>query len=152
MKRFAVVPMLALLVVIFAAGRPVQEGLPDEDVAAIRAVFEAWGKAGVAEDVDGMKAMLDENFVHSRPNAVWVSADSFATIIKGWWADGRDEKVMDLGTLEVNGQGTLAFAWGVATEVARLPGNEEDTTWVFPWVASLRKMDDGQWKVVTLTI
>jgi len=151
MKRFAVLPVLAVLVIIFAAGRPVQQELPDADVAAIKGILDSWSKAQLAEDVDAAMAQWDENIVHIRPGAVTVSKDTVAAQMRAIVGD-RDEKVVDFGTIEISGQGTLAFAWGIATETVRYPDAEEDVTWVFPWVASFRKMDDGTWKVIAFII
>ena len=151
MRRFAVISLLAVLAVAVAASRPVPQELPTEDVAAIKVLFDAWETALENEDIDGCLSSFAENGVHIRPGRVTVSKDTLAVFMKGILGD-RDEKDTDFGIVEIDGQGTLAFAWGKATEIVRYPDADEDLVMKFPWVCVLRKMEDGKWQVIAMII
>ena len=69
MKRFAIVPVLAVLGVIFIAGRPVQQGLADADEAAIKASVEAWNQAALALDWGAIAELCTEDIVLMAPNS-----------------------------------------------------------------------------------
>ena len=135
----SLVAVFALAVASTACQPPVPEaaGLSEEDVAAIRAVFEENEQAGLAGDWESFFSHFTEDAVIMWPNEQAVEG---LEAIKGldWVRAIEDENSI----VQIDGQGDLAFVRGTFSLLLDFEGAVKEEGKVLD---ILRKQPDGSW-------
>ena len=135
----SLVAVFALAVASTACQPPVQEaaGLSEEDVAAIRAVFEEDKQAGLAGDWESFFSHFTQDAVIMWPNNPAI--EGFEAI-KGldWVRAIEDENSI----VQIDGQGDLAFVRGTYSLLLDYEGAVKEEG---KFLDILRKQPDGSW-------
>ncbi len=150
MKKLLLIPLVFLLCFTFSCQQPVEEvaeevgvaPLSDEDVAAIKAVTEAFIQAFNSEDWTAGAAMYTEDAVLMPPNQPIVQGRE---AIQTWFEAFPTLTEFNLIDVEIDGYGDLAFSRGtvsmtIAPEGAPEPIKDEGKSLVI-----FRKQSDGSW-------
>ena len=144
MKRFAAVPVLAVLVVIIVAGRPVQQGLTSADEAAIRKSIESYAEAVLASDWAGLAAMHTEDAVVMPPNEPAVQGRA---ALEAWGEAWPPITEFSTAAVEIDGRGDLAFVRGTFAMTIMPEGTPEPIQDTGKYVEIWRKQPDGSWLI-----
>ncbi len=122
--------------------------LSEADVAAIRAVHEAFEAAAMAGDWDAALALYTEDAVQLAPEE--PPALGRAAIVERWERIGirgltfleRDHPIQ-----KVDGSGDVAYVWGTITQRATWEGQDNVIENGAEMLQLLRRQPDGSWLV-----
>jgi ketosteroid isomerase-like protein len=145
--RAALPAVLAALVSVACAApasAPVTHDLTDEDLAAVRAVWDAIGEAQAALDWDGVESMLSPDFVHLDPRSTPIVG------VDAWreWLVAMDFGAGESGYTveEIAGSGDLAYmfwtfvgSWTEAGELMETSGKG---------LSLFARDADGVWRLI----
>ena len=147
--RSVLLAVLALAVASTACQPPAQEAGPlsEEDVAAIRAVPEAFAQAVLAGDWGTVAAGYAEDAVLMPPNGPAVEGRA---AIRAWWEASSTPNMTQftLPPTEIDGHGDLAYVRGTYAMTIVPEGAPEPFQGSGKYVVILQKQSDGSWLVV----
>jgi len=136
--------LLALALASTACQPPVQEvsRLSEDDVAAIRTVFEVHRQNALASDWAADAALHAEDAVRLPPNGAPIRGRAAIQA-----ALAQVDTVLDftVNTVEIDGRGDLAYAWTSYSMSSVLEGAAEAITATGRALVILRKQPDGSW-------
>ncbi|UCC48290.1 MAG: DUF4440 domain-containing protein [Gemmatimonadota bacterium] len=148
--RSTVLALLLLGLATLACQPPAQQAGPlsEEDVAAIRAITEAYAQVALAGDVAALTAFYSEDAVLMPPNEPALEGRA---AIQAW-----NEAQAALGTLteatftpvQIDGRGDLAFVRGTFSMTMTPEGALEPIQITGKYIEIKRKQADGSWLCV----
>ena len=140
---------LALVVATTACQPPTQEAGPlsEEDMAAIRAVPEAFAQAVLAGDWATVAAGYAEDAVFMPPNEPAVEGRA---AIRVWWEASSTPFLTQftLPPTKIDGRGDLAYVRGTYAMTIMPEGAPEPFQESGKYVVIMQKQPDGSWLVV----
>lgn len=145
MSRCKTLLAIIALAVASAACQPAQPAGPlsDEDVAAIRGMFDSLLEAERAGDWDVVATVFSEDAVFMMPDQPTVEG------LAAWRAMVDEMQpvihALDAEVAEIDGRADLAFMRGTYTETWSFAGAEEPVDLVGKFLWILEKQADGRW-------
>ena len=142
MSRF--LTALGVLVLAASTGYPQTPGLPDKDVAAIRAQTAEFAKGMNAADFASVAALYAETATFMPPNQPLVSGRA---AIEAWMKGFPPFKDFLLQIVEVDGRGDIAFCRGTYSMTIAPPGAPAPMKDTGKYIEVRRRQKDGSWKI-----
>ena len=147
MRRLTVLSLLAVLVVVITASRPVPQELSAEDVAAIRTLLvEDYGNAILAENVDAIISTYTEQAMEIQSNEVSIIGKANIRSRYQGFLPNYDYTTWNISDLAISVSGETAVACSRCTFTYHYGGAEELVTWegTFAWMLNNK---NGSWKI-----
>lgn len=150
-----VMSLVAMLSGVALAAQPAEKdgnthALQAADVAAIKATIEAYRTAWLANDSKAVLATFTDDAVllpaHGSQPVVGISA-----IEKYWFTPGPPTIVtgLDITVEQVDGNATLAFAWGTDNVAWTVTESGQTHRHFHPgtYLNVMKKLPDGSWRI-----
>jgi uncharacterized protein (TIGR02246 family) len=124
--------------------------LPQEDVSAIRAVWQEWCDAALAGDLDRFARVYSDHavevFASGQSN---TSRANVAVRARPWFVNGTFTSCAnDISLLE--GAGGTAFAVAANTQSWVNSQSQRTTEYVFTLWSMMKKESDGEWRFLVM--
>jgi ketosteroid isomerase-like protein len=136
---------LGILLLAAPAGFSQTAGLPDKDVAAIRAQTADFAKGLNAADFASVAGLYAETATFMPPNQPLVSGRA---AIEAWLKGFPPVKDFALQIVEVDGRGDIAFCRGTYSMTIAPPGAPAPVKDTGKYIEVRRRQKDGSWKIV----
>jgi len=138
------ITLSVLSLAFLAACQPGVAPLSDEDVAALNNLRDAYVQAVLAGDADAAAAMYADNAILMPPDGPAIEGRA---AIRASEAEGAAPQGFTLTSVEIDGQGGLAYDRGTWSWTGAVVDTAEAVTLTGKYVTIARKQADGSWLV-----
>ena len=145
-----IIPLALLLCLTFSCQTLTEEAeteagaLSDEDVAAIKTAYDAYGQTIVSKDWAALIAMYTEDAVIMPPNMPLIQGRE---AIQAWNEASPPITAFNLTCVEIDGRSNLAYVRGVYTLTMEPEGVPEPIQDTGKFLEILQKQADGSWLI-----
>ena len=136
---------VGVLLLVASTGFSQTAGLPDKDVAAIRAQTAEFAKGLNTADFASVAGLYAETATFMPPNQPVVSGRA---AIEAWMKGFPPVKEFLLQIVEVDGAGDIAYSRGTYSMTIAPPGAPTPVKDAGKYIEVRRRQKDGSWKIV----
>ncbi len=149
-----IIPLALLLCLSFSCQKQGEKAetevgaLSDEDVAAIKTVYDDYEQALLAGGTEATLEFYTEDITVIMEKGVrFKGQGALKEALKAYGEVFPTVTAFNQTLEEIDGQGNLAFAWGTRSMTIAVEGAPEPTQWTGKFLEILREQEDGSWLI-----